>query len=125
MRRNLEVPWDYRDFSPFAAVLLDLDGTIFHEEEVLPGAVELVRRLQKEGRNFACLSNSTTSPQRRRRRLTRMGLDVPVRRIYGVRGGGGLCDGGFWGGVPRNTGRRNTASKLAGYTKKRGETARF
>ena len=47
MRRNLgtpiEVAWDYRDFSPFAAVLLDLDGTIFHEDQALPGAVELVR----------------------------------------------------------------------------------
>jgi len=76
------VAWDFRDFSPFAAVLLDLDGTIFHEDQVLPGAVELVRRLQREGRNFACLSNSTTSPQRLQHRLGKMGLDVPAERIY-------------------------------------------
>ncbi len=74
--------WDFRDFSPFAAVLLDLDGTIFHEDQPLPGAVELVRRLQREGRNFACLSNSTTSPQRLQHRLARMGLDLPPQRIY-------------------------------------------
>jgi 4-nitrophenyl phosphatase len=70
------------DFSPYAAVLLDLDGTIYHEDDPLPGAVPLIRYLQQKGKLFACLSNSTSSPQRITTRLRKMGLDVPPRQIY-------------------------------------------
>ena len=70
------------DFSRFAAVLLDLDGTLYHEEHVLPGAVALVRRIQAEGRPYACLTNSTTSAPRLRARLARMGIDMPAANIY-------------------------------------------
>jgi HAD superfamily hydrolase (TIGR01450 family) len=70
------------DLSPFAAVLLDLDGTIYHEEHPLPGAIELIRRLQREGRKYACISNSTTSPQQLAARLARMGAQVDPGHIY-------------------------------------------
>ena len=70
------------DFSPYDAVLLDLDCTLYHEEHVLPGAADLVRRIQREGRKYACLTNSTTSPQRLRDRLSRMGIDMPADNIY-------------------------------------------
>jgi HAD superfamily hydrolase (TIGR01450 family) len=70
------------DFSPYAAVLLDLDGTLYHEDEALPGAVDLVRRLQAEHRPFACLTNSTTSPARLVTRLAGMGITVAADRIY-------------------------------------------
>jgi 4-nitrophenyl phosphatase len=70
------------DFSPYAAVLLDLDGTLYHEEHVLPGAAELVGGIQREGLKYACLTNSTTSPQRLRERLARMGIEMPAHNIY-------------------------------------------
>jgi 4-nitrophenyl phosphatase len=70
------------DFSRFAAVLLDLDGTLYHEDHVLPGAVRLVGRLRAEGRTFACLSNSTSSASRLRARLAGMGIDVADEQIY-------------------------------------------
>jgi len=70
------------DLSQFAAVLLDLDGTVFHDEHALPGAVDFIRRLQTEERRFACLSNSTTSPLRICERLARMGLEVDPSHIY-------------------------------------------
>jgi len=70
------------DFSPYQAVLLDLDGTIYHEHQPLPGAVELVKRLQHEGRNFACLSNSSASPLRVMARLEEMGVDLDPNNIY-------------------------------------------
>jgi len=70
------------DFSPYAAVLLDLDGTLYHEDHVLPGAAALVRRLQHEGRKYACLTNSTTSPQRLQARLKMMGIEMPAANIY-------------------------------------------
>ena len=56
-------------------MLLDLDGTIYHEDQALPGAVELIHRLQREGRTYACLTNSTSSPQRISARLLADGRD--------------------------------------------------
>jgi HAD superfamily hydrolase (TIGR01450 family) len=70
------------DFSPYQAVLLDLDGTIYHEDHCLPGALELVQRLQQEKRPFACLTNSTTSPHRLAARLGRMCMTIPPDHIY-------------------------------------------
>ena len=70
------------DFSPFDAVLLDLDGTLYHEEHVLPGAAELVGRIQREDHKYACLTNSTSSPQRLQARLARMGIEMPAANIY-------------------------------------------
>ena len=76
---NSPVPFD---FSPYAAVLLDLDGTLYHEDHALPGAVELVQLLQQLGRPYACLTNSTSSPERIRGRLIQMGIDIPADHIY-------------------------------------------
>jgi HAD superfamily hydrolase (TIGR01450 family) len=70
------------DFSPYSAVLLDLDGTLYHEEHALPGAADLVRRLKDEHRLFACLSNSTASPVQITMRLARMGIDIDPDNIY-------------------------------------------
>jgi HAD superfamily hydrolase (TIGR01450 family) len=70
------------DFSSYQAVLLDLDGTIYHEDHCLPGAKELVERLEREKRIFACLTNSTTSPHRLAARLARMGMNIPPDHIY-------------------------------------------
>ena len=73
---------DFRNFDAYAAVLLDLDGTVYHEEEALPGAVELIHRLIDQGRKFACLTNSTSSPRRLVARLHRMGVRIDADRIY-------------------------------------------
>ena len=70
------------DLSKYAAVLLDLDGTIYHEDHALPGAVALIRRLQDEGRPYACLTNSTSSPVRLVERLAGMGVAVDLDHIY-------------------------------------------
>jgi ribonucleotide monophosphatase NagD (HAD superfamily) len=55
------IPANPLDLSQYQAVLLDLDGTVYHEDHALPGAVELIRRLQREGRTYACMTNSTSS----------------------------------------------------------------
>lgn len=70
------------DLSQYQAVLLDLDGTVYHEDHALPGAVELIRRLQQAGQPYACLTNSTTSPQQLVSRLKRMGVEVDPGHIY-------------------------------------------
>lgn len=66
----------------YGAVLLDLDGTIYHEEYSLPGAPDLVRMLQAKKIPFACLSNSTTSPLRVMNRLLRMDMEMDPSNIY-------------------------------------------
>jgi len=70
------------DLTRYAAVLLDLDGTVYHEEHALPGAVELIRQIQARGTRYACLTNSTSSPERLTTRLRRMGVEVGPGHIY-------------------------------------------
>jgi HAD superfamily hydrolase (TIGR01450 family) len=70
------------DLASFDAVLLDLDGTVYHEHHPLPGAIELIRKLQTDGRKFACLSNSPGSPQNVCRRLESMGVKLDPELIY-------------------------------------------
>ena len=70
------------DLNDYQGVLLDLDGTVYHEDHALPGAVEVIRRLQREGRAYACLTNSTSSPARLAVRLRRMGVEVDPDHIY-------------------------------------------
>lgn len=64
------------------AVLLDLDGTIYHDEHPLPGAMELIGRLIAARRTFACISNSTSSPARVAERLTNMGAAIDASNIF-------------------------------------------
>ena len=70
------------NLATYDAVLLDLDGTVYHEDHALPGAVELIRRLQARGQAYACLTNSTSSPARLTARLKHMGVDVDPAHIY-------------------------------------------
>lgn len=70
------------DFSPYSAVLLDLDGTLSHEDHALTGAVELVGRLRQGDRKFAVLSNTTSSPTEIAGQLDGLGIKIPVDRIY-------------------------------------------
>ncbi|HZK82282.1 MAG TPA: HAD hydrolase-like protein [Humisphaera sp.] len=70
------------NFDAFDAVLLDLDGTVYHEEHALPGAVALVEGLRAGNRKFACLTNSTSSPARIADRLMRMGIAIDPGHVY-------------------------------------------
>ncbi len=78
------------DLAQYAAILLDLDGTIYHVDHALPGAIELMRQLQKQRKPFACLTNSTAGPGDLSRRLATMGVEVDPHRIYSA--AGAACD---------------------------------
>lgn len=73
---------DSIDLTLFDAVLLDLDGTIWHEEVALPGAIELIAALQARKQPFAFVSNSGLSPAKLLARLGRMGANVRVEQVY-------------------------------------------
>ncbi len=70
------------NLADYQAILLDLDGTLYHDEHSLPGAVELLLHLSQRRLAFACLSNSTSSPLRVMQRLERMGVAVDPDHIY-------------------------------------------
>jgi len=70
------------DFSPFEAVLVDLDGTLYREDQALPGALELVRMLLAQERKFVCLSNGTQNSSHVVQRLQKMGMDVSPGHVY-------------------------------------------
>ncbi len=70
------------DLRTFDAVLLDLDGTIWHEEVPLPGAIELIAKLQERKQKFAFVTNSGLSPRKLRERLGRMGAIVEDSHFY-------------------------------------------
>jgi HAD superfamily hydrolase (TIGR01450 family) len=78
------------DLSNYAAILLDLDGTIYHVDHALPGAMDLIRRLQHDRKPYACLTNSTAGPRDLSRRLQTMGVDVDPHHIYSA--AGAACD---------------------------------
>lgn len=59
----------------YKAFLLDLDGTIYRGEEVIPEAPAFIHQLKEKGIPFLYLTNnSSASPERLAERLTRMGI---------------------------------------------------
>ena len=70
------------DFSPYARCCSILTARSITTTTPLPGAIELIRRLQMEKRKFACLSNSADSPLRVMMRLSEMGVEVDPKNIY-------------------------------------------
>ncbi len=78
------------DLKTFDAVLLDLDGTIWHEDVPLPGAVELVTAIAKRGQKFGFVSNSGSSPARVIERLAAMGIVAGEPQV--LTAAGAACD---------------------------------
>src|SRR5690349_20034915 len=70
------------DLTPHAAILLDLDGTVFKEHHPLPGAVELIAHFNPSHRKYACLTNHTYSAARIAQRLAHMGIPIDPAHIY-------------------------------------------
>ena len=70
------------DFSPYQAVLLDLDGTLLRQDAALPGAAALVDHLRAIGRPFAIITNSTAGPRRVAERLQAEGIAVPRGQVW-------------------------------------------
>lgn len=63
--------------SRITAVLLDLDGVLYVEDEPIPGAAETVRALREQGLRLRFVTNTTSRPRRQvLARLTRLGIPV-------------------------------------------------
>ncbi len=63
--------------------ICDMDGVIYHGNELIPGAKKFVEWLNKENKNFLFLTNSSErSPLELKQKLGRMGLDVDEKNFY-------------------------------------------
>jgi HAD superfamily hydrolase (TIGR01458 family) len=65
-----------------AAVLLDLDGVLYVEDEPIPGAVEAVAALRAQGLRLRFVTNTTSRPRREiLARLERLGIPVAADEL--------------------------------------------
>ena len=63
--------------------ICDMDGVIYHGNELLPSAKKFVDWLQKENKKFLFLTNSSERSRfELRQKLLRMGLDVSEEHFY-------------------------------------------
>lgn len=63
--------------------ICDMDGVIYHGNNLLPGVQEFVNWLHQENKNYLFLTNSSRStPRELQQKLARMGLDVDESHFY-------------------------------------------
>ena len=66
-----------------SALLVDLEGTVYQDGRIVPGAPEALAAAAARGIPHAFVTNTTGRPRAAvARELSRMGLDVPVDRIF-------------------------------------------
>lgn len=71
------------NFNEKKGFICDMDGVIYHGNKILPGVVEFIEWLQREGKEFLFLTNNSGSTrQELRQKLARMGLDVEEKNFY-------------------------------------------
>ena len=62
--------------------MLDMDGTFYLGEKILPGSLDFINRLKETGRDFLFLTNNSSHNARYYvKRLGRMGLEVDEKHI--------------------------------------------
>jgi NagD protein len=65
------------------AYLMDMDGVLVHQEQLIPGADQFVKRLQESGHPFLVLTNNSIYTQRDlAARLSLTGLQIPEDAIW-------------------------------------------
>lgn len=62
--------------------LLDMDGTFYLENDIIPGSLEFIEKLRQTGRDFLFLTNnSSRNADFYVEKLRRMGLDAPKAKV--------------------------------------------
>ena len=63
--------------------LLDLDGTFYLGDQLLPGALEFIRLLERKGIDYLFLTNNSSRSRREYvLKLRRLGLELPEDKIF-------------------------------------------
>ncbi len=77
--------------------LTDMDGVLVHDEEPVPGAIELLARWVDTSKRFLVLTNNSTyTPRDLAARLARSGLPVPEENLWTS----AMATGAFLAGQP-------------------------
>ena len=65
--------------------ICDMDGVIYHGNQILPGVKEFVDWLYREGKQFLFLTNNSgKTPRELQEKLARMGLEVDEHHFYTI-----------------------------------------
>ena len=71
------------DFKAKKGFICDMDGVIYHGNQVLPGVAEFIDWLHRENKDFLFLTNNSGyTPRELQQKLERMGLDVSEEHFY-------------------------------------------
>ena len=63
--------------------ICDMDGVIYHGNQILPGVPEFIQWLHDEKKEYLFLTNNSGyTPREFNQKLARMGLDVPEEHFY-------------------------------------------
>jgi NagD protein len=63
--------------------LMDMDGVLVHQEQLIPGADRFVKRLEETGHRFLVLTNNSIyTPRDLAARLSITGLEIPEEAIW-------------------------------------------
>ena len=71
------------DFRTKKGFICDMDGVIYHGNQILPGVPEFIQWLKDEKKEYLFLTNNSGyTPRELNQKLARMGLDVPEEHFY-------------------------------------------
>ena len=63
--------------------ICDMDGVIYHGNQILPGVAEFIQWLQEEGKEYLFLTNNSGyTPRELHQKLARMGLEASEEHFY-------------------------------------------
>ena len=79
----MNITADRVDFSKKKGPICEMDGVIYHGNQILPGVVEFIQWLHDEKKEYLFLTNNSGyTPKDLNQKLARMGLDVPEEHFY-------------------------------------------
>ena len=71
------------DFNEKKGFICDMDGVIYHGNQILPGVAEFIDWLHREKKEFLFLTNNSGyTPRELQQKLKRMGLEVSEEHVY-------------------------------------------
>ena len=66
------------NFNEKKGFICDMDGVIYHGNQILPGVPEFIQWLKDEKKEYLFLTNNSGCTRRElQQKLSRLGLDVP------------------------------------------------
>ncbi|MGI5990000.1 MAG: HAD-IIA family hydrolase [Lachnospiraceae bacterium] len=71
------------DFNTKKGFICDMDGVIYHGNQILPGVQEFIQWLKETKKGYLFLTNNSgLTPLELHNKLARMGMDVPPEHFY-------------------------------------------